>query len=104
MGTEFQEDRQEGGRTDRRVDMTKLLAAFRNFANTPKPSRSWSGVRGGSAIDPPGEIHLFMSHLATARQCAGSLSYLDLDLYLAAVGTSLSRPTQQLSANHDVVD
>jgi len=25
-----------GGRTDRRSDMTKLIVAFRNFANTPK--------------------------------------------------------------------
>jgi hypothetical protein len=30
--------RREGGRTDRQTDMTKLIVAFRNFANGPKKS------------------------------------------------------------------
>ena len=29
-------DGRKGGRTDRRTDMTKLIAAFRYFANAPK--------------------------------------------------------------------
>ena len=30
------------GRTDGQTDMTKLLVAFRNFANVPKKGRTWA--------------------------------------------------------------
>jgi hypothetical protein len=34
--TDGQPDRKTDGRTDRQTDMTKLVVAFRNFANAPK--------------------------------------------------------------------
>jgi hypothetical protein len=36
MWTDGQTDKVTGGRTDRRTDMTKLIVAFRNFANKSK--------------------------------------------------------------------
>ena len=32
----FHADKQVDGQTDRQTDMTKLIVAFRNFANAPK--------------------------------------------------------------------
>jgi len=34
--TDGQTDRRTDGQTDRRTDVTKLIVAFRNFANAPK--------------------------------------------------------------------
>jgi hypothetical protein len=42
-----QMDRQTDGQTDRQTDMTKLILAFRNFANALKSSS------GYSFSDPP---------------------------------------------------
>ena len=32
------------GRIDRQTDMTKLIAAFRNFANAPKKREAYDGL------------------------------------------------------------
>jgi Fe-S-cluster formation regulator IscX/YfhJ len=38
----FQADGRTDGRTDRQTDMTKLIAAFRNFSKGPKNSEAHS--------------------------------------------------------------
>jgi len=36
--------RRKDGQTDERTEMTKLIVAFRNFANVPKKSKAVFGI------------------------------------------------------------
>ena len=53
------------GRTDGRADMTKVIVAFRNFANAPRSSQSKIAPTGRSAINKK----LPMTHLLYFIYC-----------------------------------
>jgi hypothetical protein len=60
-----------GGRTDGRTDMTKLTAAFRNFANASKNS---AGSRGDIQ-----STHIFREHLFASLTVFGIIKQTGAD-------------------------
>ena len=61
------------GQADGQTDMTKLIVAFRNFANAPKNESliSWSvlgpHIKSGMSYQPHGQAALFRSKRTSVR-------------------------------------
>jgi len=94
----FHADGRTNGRKDRRTDMTKLIAAFRNFANAPKYGTvalvpylivnylSWRAKWPCS----PGRIFHF-EYLELSMWILYSLSYSGMTFLISHVSTKFQR-------------